>query len=320
MDFERVKEDMKGPMVPMSTPLKSSFELDLEGLRKNARFYVDHGVVTGKATLMCATAGGECPSFNVPDREKVMDVVASEVRGKVPLITSSQDCSIDTVVEMSQFAKDKGYVCVQLSPPYYYGTSDDEVYRFYDLVAKAVDIGIMVYNTTWLRILGGQGISTKLIDRLLNIPNVIAAKWSSPDWYTWMEVMRKYSDRVAIIDNNYHGLGRLYGASGYLSVTSEFATEYGLNLWKTLGTGNMKKILDELWKLQIPYYQWIGKVEEAGINGEGVPVKAAIEMVGLAAGPAKPPYDHGLPENLKNELRQILVHAGLKDINGKTLR
>ena len=28
MDFERVKENLKGPMVPMITPLKENFELD----------------------------------------------------------------------------------------------------------------------------------------------------------------------------------------------------------------------------------------------------------------------------------------------------
>ena len=319
MDLEKLKEDLRGPMVPMVTPLKENFELDLEGLRRNARFYVEHGLVNGKAALMCATAGGECASLNLADRKRVMDVVASEVRGKVPIIMSAQDCSIDVAIELAEYAEGLRYDCVQLSPPFYWGTSKDEVYRFFSLVAKTIDIGILPYNTTWLGILGGIGIDAELMGRLLNIPNIVGVKWSSPNWYIWMEVMRKYSDKVAFIDNQYHGLGRLYGASGYLSVTSEFAPEYGLNLWETMGTGDMKRILDELWRLQLPYYQWIGKLEKAGINGEGVPVKAAVGMVGLAAGPAKPPYDHELPEHLKKELKQILINAGIKDKNGNPL-
>ncbi len=320
MDFDKLRKKFVGPMVPMITPLKEDFELDLEGLRQNARFYVENGIVDGKAVLMCATAGGESCSFNVSDRKKIMEAVISEVRGRVPLIMSAQDCSVDTAIDLAEYAEKLGYDCVQLSPPFYFGTSKDEVYRFFDLVANEIEIGLMPYNTTWLGILGGRGIEAELMGRLLEIPNIIAVKWSSPDWYIWMEVMRKYSDIAAFIDNGYHGLGRLYGASGYLSVPSEFAPEYGLNLWETMGTGDMKKILDELWRLQIPYYQWIGKLEAAGINGEGAAVKPPVEMVGLAAGPAKPPYDHEVPEHLKRELKRILVKAGVKDKNGDPIR
>lgn len=48
MSAENFKDNLKGLVIPMPTPFKSDYELDMEGLRGNTRFLVEKGIKTGK--------------------------------------------------------------------------------------------------------------------------------------------------------------------------------------------------------------------------------------------------------------------------------
>ncbi len=311
MELEEVKRKIVGPAVPLITPLKPDYELDLDGLRTIARFAVDNGIVEGKATLMAVTAAGECPALTMEERKRAMEVVADEVGGKVPLITSAQDCSLKNVIELCKHAEKLGYDCIQISPPFYFDTSPAEVIRFFELINEATNIGVMVYNTTWLGVLGGKGIDTELMERLYQIGNIISVKWSSPNFYTYIDVLRNYADKMAFIDNQYHGLGHLFGAKGFLAVIGGFYPKYVLRLWELYEARRYNEAIEELWKLQIPLYQWFKDMAEQGINGEGAILKPCFSMVGLPAGPARPPNDMELNEEQRSRLREILIKGGV---------
>lgn len=312
MDLEYVKERIRGPTVPLITPLKEDYEIDYDGLKTLARFVVDNGIREGKAVLMAVTAAGECPALTIEERKKAMEAVAEEVGGKVLLVTSAQDCSLKQVIELTKHARDTGYECVQVSPPFYYETSPEEVVRFYELINEAVsDVGVMVYNTTWLGILGGAGIDTSLMDRLAEIKNIISIKWSSPSFFTYINAMRQHAEELAFIDNQYHGLGHMFGAKGFLAALGVVYPKYVLKLWELMEARKYGEALKELWKLQIPWYTWAGEVAKSGVNGEGAILKPTVSMAGLPAGPPRSPNDRSLKEDQVKKLRDILAKGGV---------
>lgn len=313
MDFERIKEKLHGPAVSVATPMRQNYELDLPSLRENVRLLIKNGFENGKGVLMAVAAAGECPSLTIEERKVAMKAVADEAKGKVPLVTSAQDCSINTVIELANYAKDVGYDAVQISPPFYYPLSPDEVYRFFEVISESTETSIIVYNTPWLN--GGFSIDINLMGRLVKINNVVSFKWWSADHVCYIEAYKKYADKVSFLDNTLNPItAHMLGAKMYLTIPANFAPKYSLSIWNLLEKHQYQKALSELLRLHIPYYKWIYEVQKEGVHGEGAIIKSAMTMVGLHAGPARPPYDHKLNPDQKRRLREILINAGLKII------
>lgn len=63
-------------------------------------------------------------------------------------------------------------------PMSYWKLTDDEIVEHYDAVASEISIPIMAYNNPAT---GGVDMSTKLLKRLLEIPNVTMIKESTGD-------------------------------------------------------------------------------------------------------------------------------------------
>jgi 4-hydroxy-tetrahydrodipicolinate synthase len=291
----------------MITPLKEDYSIDEDGFRENVKFLLDNGYVTGKAVLMAATPPGEDTSLSIEERKTVMRLLAEEAGGKVPLVTSACDNSLATVIDLAKYAHDLGYISVQLPPPYYHGTTPDEVFDWYQRVAKEVEIGISVYNTTWLGVLGGVGFQEALIERFTEIPNIVALKWSSPNGWAYFHVLDKFKDRFAIVDNQWKGLGVMFGADALLSVTAQFHPKQELEVWALFKAGRYAEAIDLWKKLSIPYYMWVQAMAQQGINGEGAIVKAPMKLAGRPAGPSKPPYDHKFTPDQLAWLKDILI-------------
>lgn len=311
MDIEEVKEKLRGPAVSMATPMKKDFKIDFKSLRENVQFLIENGFVNGKGVIMAVAAAGECPSLTLEERKKAMKVVAEEAKGKVPLVTSAQDCSINTVIELANYAGDFGYDAVQVSSPFYYPVNSNEVYQFFKMVSENINVGIMVYNTPWLN--NGFSIDLHLMDKLIELNNVVSFKWWSPDYACYIEAYKKYADKVSFLDNTINPTtAHMLGVRMWLAITANFTPKYVLNIDTLLEKRKYKEAIDELLKLHIPYYEWIHEVEKEGIHGEGAIIKPAMEMVGLPVGPARPPFNHKLNEEQRERLRNILVNGGLK--------
>lgn len=314
MTNEKLKRRVVGPCTSLITPFNKDLTLDERGLRENIRFVLDAGFKEGVGVLLAATPGGESPSMSIPMRKRAMEVIADEAVGKLPTETATHDNSFEAVVDLMRHAKDLGFDMVQLQPPWYHGTSPDEVFRFYDAVTHAVDIPVMVYNATWLGILGGVGLEEPLVERLSTLDGILGIKWSSPNWHTYIQILRKWTNRFVFMDNNFHGLGCMFGSQSFLDVLGQFHPKYPLDLWKLIQKHDWDGAIEHLWKLEVPYYLWIGEMQKQGIHGEGPLVKAPMRLAGRPAGPAIPPYEVKYTEAQLRPLQEILYKGGVPGV------
>jgi len=314
MAYEKLKKRVVGPCTSLITPLNKDLSLDEAGLRSNIRYVLDAGFKEGCGVLLAATPGGESPSMSIPLRKKAMTVIADEAAGALPIETAAHDNSYEAVIDLMRHAKDVGFDIIQLQPPWYHGTSPDEVFRFYEGVTNAVDIPVIAINNSWQRVLDGAGMQEPLLGRLGELDGLIGLMWSSPSWFTYINSIREYKSRFVFCDNNYLGLGLFWGCTSFIDVLAQFYPGYPLELWDILRTGNFERATQHLWKLEIPYYQWLGKVQGQGIHGEGPLVKATMWLAGRPAGPTKPPYDVGLSEAQLEELRKIMRKGGVPGV------
>lgn len=311
MSFEEIKEQLRGPMVAMVTPFDSNFGLDLEGLKANTRYLIKNGIRNGRGVLLSAGAGGEFPSMTNEERKQVLSACMEEAKGKVPVVFGAQHTNLKDIIDLCNYAEEMGAVSVQLSPTYYWNQSREEVFNFYKTVCDSTNIGIIAYNTTWLGIVNGEGIDRELMDRLVKLQNIVALKWSSPSTLKFMRVLKEFSDKVVIFDNNWKFISTLLGAKGIIDPVGNFAPAYVSKLWSMLEKHDYEGALNEFWKLYLPWYEWVDEVQKYGIHGEGGIIKPAMKILGLPCGSARPPYNIPLNKNLENKLREILVNGGL---------
>jgi 4-hydroxy-tetrahydrodipicolinate synthase len=243
--------------------------------------------------------------MNVDERKAVMAAAVKAANGQVPVLTSIQHTDVRVVLELAQYATEVGLHGVQLGPTYYYEPSENDVIRLFQYVSEGSDVNLMIYHTWW----EGLTMSISLINELSQIKNVNAMKWSAPTTQLYREGLVNFSDKLVIIDNGgEHVWSNVLGAAGFITHLSGFWPEYPSEIWALLKASEYDRVKKRLGDFKWKWREWITKViQETG--GEGPFIKAAMERVGLPAGPPRPPSIR-LPEHLMAELDALMKNAG----------
>lgn len=305
---KEARQRFSGLFTPLMTPFKENYDLDLDGLRSNVRFLMRGGFgENGSGVFLVAGAGGEFPVLTMDERKKVAQTVVEETRGKVPLIFGVQHTDTQRVIELCKFAKQAGIDGVQLSTPYYDpGQTVDDMIRFFKLINDATDVGIMVYTDFW----HGHSFPHEFFTRLLDLDHVVAIKFSQPSVVEFRETLTRFADKFAFVDNQTeHVTGNKLGEVGFLSHEAHFHLEHQLQLWNAIKKKDYTKAVELLAQLNWPFYNFHVSMAKTTTINDANSTKAAIEMIGLAAGPVRPPQ-RNLTREERAGLREILVRAG----------
>ncbi|MCH2672866.1 MAG: dihydrodipicolinate synthase family protein [Dehalococcoidia bacterium] len=290
-----------GAMVAVATPFNDDFSVDYSSFEKNIKFMIRRGLSEGNATLLIGGAGGEHPALNVDERIKLMEVAVNSAENKIPVLTSIQHTDWREINKMARSAEELGIFGCQLGPTYYYMPTRNDVLDLFNSVSDHSRVNLMIYHTWW----DGFVMDFELLDKLIEIPNVNSIKWSHGAIDKFREGLTRYSKDVSMIDNSgNHVLSHIYGASGFITHLSSFWPEYPNSIWEALESNNYEKARDLLLGFKFEWINWVRKVVQQ-TGGEGPFIKVAMELVGLKAGPPRPPSR--IPsQELINELDKIL--------------
>lgn len=188
-------------------------------------------MTTGDGALLVAAAGGEFPTLNLAERKSIMDASLAAAQGRVPILASIQHTDTRVTMKLASFAGQVGIAAVQLGHPYYYASTERDVYNLFKLFADNSNVTLMVCHT----LSNSMHISHELLIRLTDILSVGAIKWASPDMTLYRDTILAFKDKVAIVDNmGYHVLSHLYGARAFVTHTSGFWPHYPRTLWRQL--------------------------------------------------------------------------------------
>lgn len=305
MEAEKAIREWRGAMIPVLTIFDHDLKLDLAGLRRNLQHLMAAGAKRGNTVFLAVGAGGDFPMLTTDERRQVAETIVEEAKGEVPVIVGCQHTSTAEAVELAKHADGIGADGVQVGPPFYYEPSDDDVYEFFKTISDSISIGIMVYHTWWL----GYTMTRPLLDRLVEIENVVSFKWSCPRARDYQNGFRYYADKVAMVDNQ--GVivySHMLGAVGFIT---HLASVWPEHEWRYWGLLEQRKYVEALELEKSVRWQWVdfrGKMaRETG--GEANVVKAACDLVGLAGGPVRPPT-RPMGDEQRAELRELLTRIG----------
>ncbi len=317
MQLNDLKKAMKGVVIVQATPFNKDGSLDLEGMRANTRWLLEHTV--GKDFIFTPMGStGEFYAVSDDERKAVIKMVVEEVKGKNVVLAGAAQAGTRETIKMCQYAESVGADGVQVVLPYYLIPTEEGMYQHYKQVAESVNIGIMVYNNPAV---SGSWIKPPLMARLSKIPNIIALKENTPSIGSYYAMQRTIDPNdMAILcglGDQMFSFEALYGCAGFVSGMANFAPDVSYSIYKAAATRDFGK-LAELINSRAPYSDFMAKVianhgpETAipGAYGAGgymiyAVMKASMDIVGLRGGEVRLPLV-GLNKEEKDELSFIL--------------
>ena len=186
------KANMTGIWAAALMPFTEDLHIDEDGFRENVRHWTEDLGIQG---LFISGKQGEFFSMTVEERKRTFELAVEATGGHGQTIMSCSDQNMDVVLDLARHAEDCGadYIVVHAPALHFTKEQDDTLLGYYRTVADSVDIGIAL----WSHPDSGYLMSPQLCNRLADIDNVVAIKYSVPrPMYT--ELTELASDRIQV--------------------------------------------------------------------------------------------------------------------------
>jgi 4-hydroxy-tetrahydrodipicolinate synthase len=281
----------------MATPFAADGSLDVEATRFLARHLVDHG----SEGLVLAGTTGEGPTLTDAEKLELFEVVLDEVGADARVIANTGTYDTAHSVHLTRAARRLGVHGFLAVTPYYNKPPAEGIARHFAAIAAAADgLPVIVYNIPQRVILNLEPV---LIARLAReSANVVAVKQATTD----LEQARAILDAGLVL---YAGNDDLLapflemGGSGGIHVASHLVGSDMLRMCELAEAGDFEgvRVLD---RELSPVY------EALSVTTNPIPLKAALELVGLRAGAPRLPLVEATEEQCA-VLRSALAAKGL---------
>ena len=275
----------QGVLIPLVTPFREDLSMDMDALAANVRWLLEKGARIGNTVFLAAGSGGDFTAMNVEERKQVIHTVCAAVDGRVPVVASAQSTDIRDCIEICQFGQEVGLDAVQLSGPFYYDGRPGDALAWFEQVARHTDMGFAVYNNWYT----GYDMPLDLIDEILEVPNSVALKWASPDVFTFKDGIRRFRDKVVVVDNALlPEVSYPLGVRCHVSHLPNFFPEHSWRVHELYASGRWREACQEWYRCMVPWRELIAPVR-AATAAEAVFVRPAMEAAGLGGGRSRPP-------------------------------
>ena len=197
------------------TPFTSSGAVDEAAVRRLAKRQMDAGV---HFLVPCGTTG-EAPTLSAAERTRVVEIVADEARGRVPVLAGAGGYDTREVIEAAHAMQAAGANGLLSVTPYYNKPTPEGLYRHYQAIAEATPLPIVVYNVPGRT---GCNVDPATLARLATIPHLAGVKEASGNMTQICEVLRAVPPEFLVLsgDDALTLPAMAVGARGVVSVAS----------------------------------------------------------------------------------------------------
>ena len=178
-----MRQTWTGCGTALVTPFTRDGAVDDAGVRRLARRQIDAGI---HFLVPCGTTG-ESPTLSDEERMRIVEIVADEARGKVPVLAGAGGYDTREVIHAAQRMQQAGADGILSVTPYYNKPTPEGLYQHYLAIAEAIPLPIVVYNVPGRT---GCNIDVATVVRLSGIPNIVGVKEASGNMTQICEVCR----------------------------------------------------------------------------------------------------------------------------------
>lgn len=301
-----------GIIPAISCPFTADLQIDEPALRKLASWLATHD---GVVAVMTNGHTGEVFSLTPAERTEVTRIVADELKGKLPVISSIVCEGLTEAAQHAKAAVAAGAVALDVMPPHHwlrFGFTQGHALQYFEAIHKAAphaDLVCHVYPA-WTR----ASYSSQLLADLARLPYVQAFKVGQRDMNKYardIQAIREANASKSILTchDEYLLASMVQGVDGALVGFATFIPQLIIDLWNAVKAGDLKRAM--------AVQATITPLKEA-VYGGGEPtgeaharMKYGMFLAGVLAAPTvRPPTEQPNAKEVA-DLRVAVEQAGL---------
>ena len=277
------------------TPFQRDLSLDLDALARN----VDEMARVSILRHRRGRWNREIYSLSPDEIESVVRVTVSAVAGRMPVVAGT-GFNVALGADIARRVEKAGAQWVLALPPYYGGAPESGLFDYYEAIGSATGLPLMVYSRDW------AVFTPEMVARLADrVPTLAAWKDGQGDIRRYQRIMNYNGDRLAWLggmgDDCVPGYFAI-GVQAYTSSISNIAPQLSLDL----ADAGLRRDFARLDELMRRYVHPLYAIRERARGYEVSVMKEAMEMLGMPAGPVRPPLTKCREVDV-NDLRKLMA-------------
>ncbi len=282
------------------TPFRQDLSLDLDGLSRN----VDEMAAYPFCAMVAAGGTGELYSMSPDEIEKVVRTSVEAVNGRMPVVAGT-GYNTPMGVDIARRVERAGAQCLLVLPPYYSNAPEEGLFAYYQEIGEATGLPLMIYSRDWAAFSPDQ--VARLAER---VPSLVAWKDGQGNGMKYQRIMQKVGDRLAWLGGLGDDCVPTYFAAGVQAYTSSISNISPM-VSLALAEAGMARDFVKLTELMNKYVHPLYALRERVKGYEVAVMKSAMEILGMPAGPVRPPLENTRPKDLEDLRKLMLVYEDM---------
>ena len=289
----------KGAGVAIVTPMKDNQDVNYDKLEE----LINIQIAEGTDAIIIAGTTGESSTLTMEEHRDVIKAAVEFTKGRIPVVAGTGSNCTRTAIQLSQEAEEAGVDGLLIVTPYYNKATQQGLISHYSQIADSTKCPIIMYNVP-----GRTGCNL--------LPETVAELFKTKDNIVGLKEatgnMAQASKTMYLTDGKldmYSGEDGLVlpllsiGALGVISVWSNVAPAKVHQLCQSYFDGDLKTA-QKLQREAIPL------VDALFSEVNPIPVKTAMNLMGLRVGPLRSPMCEMGADNAK-KLAQVMKEYGI---------
>lgn len=289
----------KGAGVAIVTPMKDNFEVNYEKLEELINQQIDGGT----DAIVIAGTTGESATLTMEEHRDVIKAAIDFTRHRVPVVAGTGSNCTRTAIQLSKEAEEAGADGLLIVTPYYNKATQKGLIAHYSQIADSTKCPIIMYNVPSRT---GCNLLPETVAELVNSKeNIVGLKEATGNMAQASKTMMLTDGKLDL----YSGEDGLVvpllsiGAVGVISVWSNVAPAKVHNMCDSFFKGD----LETARKLQ---FEALPLVDALFSEVNPIPVKKALNLMGMEVGPLRAPLCEMSEENAK-KLAEVMKAYGI---------
>ncbi|MDD3369753.1 MAG: 4-hydroxy-tetrahydrodipicolinate synthase [Lachnospiraceae bacterium] len=289
----------KGAAVAIVTPMHEDGSVNFEKFGEQIDYQIANGT---DAIVVCGTTG-ESSTLSHEEHLDTIKYCVEKVNKRVPVIAGTGSNCTETAIYLSTEAEKYGVDGVLLVCPYYNKATQNGLYGHFKAVADSIKVPVILYNVPSRT---GCNLKPETVVRLCtDVENIVGIKEASGDLSRVARLMYLADGKVDLYSGNDDQVLPLLslGGLGVISVLSNIAPKETHDMCAKYFEGDTKGAT----AIQVKAIELINSLF-CEVNP--IPVKKAMNLMGMEAGVLRMPLTEMEPENTAR-LEKAMKEFGL---------
>lgn len=286
-----------GAGVAIVTPFRQNGEVNYDKLGELIDFQVENGT----DSIIIVGTTGESSTLSHEEHIECIRYAVQKTAKRIPVIAGTGSNCTETAVYLTREAEEAGADAALLVTPYYNKATQKGLIGHFGQIAKSTDLPILLYNIpgrTGCNIL--PATAAALVKEYDNIIGIKDATGNIPQTMETLELCQGDVDIYSGEDGLITPLLSI-GAKGVISVLSNIAPRETHDIVAKYLAGDVQGSL----ALQMKY---LPLVRALFCEVNPIPVKQALNFMGMEVGPTRMPLSEMEPEHaevLRKEMQKV---------------